>query len=307
MACIQKGCNIIINSFLVIFFSGVLFVWVLGLLDLIHTPDDDDYLGGNSKNEIDYTDTLSNFAGKYDSIFPCYSHHKLVRHLCQWRNEQNQAYHGRFVLATQLACESEKHRQNLREPSDSSTYWGVVYAHLYANDYNKMPKVYEQFAQIAQSRRLNQYQFAEMVINFVQSMPYILIHPNSCEEDRGRNPFSDAYHRDRLPCLPNRRFGLQSPLEFMYNLKGDCDTRALFAYTVLGHFGYDVVVLGSSRHAMLGINLPAQGYHLQHQGKKYFFWETTAKGYSLGMIPPEFQKDNWSFSLYRPPQVNKND
>jgi hypothetical protein len=300
MGCLFSIFKWIYTIFITLFLFFVLLGAVIAFFDI---GIDNQELTENNQTEnslksIDYSEIPANFMGEYDSIQPCRSTQKLLRFTREWNNENNQIFRGKFILATQLACQAENHREKINEPNDYNAYWQIVYAQLYAHDYAKMPKIYERFAQIGKDRRLNSYQFAEMVLNFVQGIPYILVHPNTCAEDRKRNAFSDTYHRDGLPCLPNRRFGLQSPLEFMYNLKGDCDTRALFAYTVLSHFGYDVVVLGSSRHAMLGINLPANGHYLIHKGKKYYFWETTAKGYTLGMIPPEYQRDDWAFSLF---------
>jgi hypothetical protein len=300
MGCLFSIFKFVFNTFIILF---LLFILIGFLTMLFEQGFDNQLLTENKASEnndlsIDYTENPANFVGKYDSIQPCQSTQKLVRYVREWSNESKQIFRGKFMLATQLACQAENHREKLKEPTDYKDYWQLVYAQLYTHNYSKMPKIYERFAQIGKDRQLNTYQFAEMILNFVQGIPYILIHPNTCAEDRQRNAFSDTYHRDGLPCLPNRRFGLQSPLEFMYNLQGDCDTRALFAYTVLSHFGYDVAVLGSSRHAMLGLNIPAKGHYLLHNGKKYYFWETTAKGYTLGMIPPEYQKDDWNFSLF---------
>lgn len=91
--------------------------------------------------------------------------------------------------------------------------------------------------------------------------------PNSCE---GKVPF-----------------GVKAPGELIGNLKGDCDTRTLFLYTILSHFGYDVVILNSEyyKHSIIGLNAPSIGIFKVIGGVRYFIWETTAKGMQLGQFP----------------------
>jgi hypothetical protein len=45
---------------------------------------------------------------------------------------------------------------------------------------------------------------------------------------------------------------------------------------------------------MIGINIPAYGKYKLINGKKYYFWETTNSGWSVGVLPPE----NWNISKW---------
>ena len=118
----------------------------------------------------------------------------------------------------------------------------------------------------------------------MQDIPYRLVIDNPSELD-GR--MLQLYREQGA--LEHIKFGVQAPAEFMYNLQGDCDTRALFCYTVLDHFGYDAAILISQyyAHAILGLAIPSTGASLSYRGKRYYTWETTAKGFQLGQMSPE--------------------
>ena len=57
-----------------------------------------------------------------------------------------------------------------------------------------------------------------------------------------------------------------------------------------------MVILNSDlyAHSMIGINLPMYGKYKMISGKKYYFWETTSKGFTAGVLPP----DNWNISKW---------
>ena len=172
-------------------------------------------------------------------------------------------------------------------------YWIFVYQQLYQHDNNILASLYNAFENIRSTENANQLEFAQMTITFVQDIPYTLIHELDCEtfkDERrksGGNTFDD-YHPKM--CLPEVRFGIQSPFEFCYNLKGDCDTRAVLLFCILKHFGYDVAVLYSREyaHAILGINIPSSGDFLKYKSKKYYVVETTARNWQIGQIPSTY-------------------
>lgn len=230
---------------------------------------------------------------------PCNTEQRQLTHYRQkWESDQ-QKYQANFRADIWQGCRSEALRENIiLQDLDEQHIWGGIYAILAKNDIEHLEEVYKVFSDLQDKYKLDYQAFAEMVISFVQYQPYVLVHPDNCEKDRQRNTFSEDYHDSGQVCLPYKRFGLQAPSEFMYNLQGDCDTRALFLYTVLSHFGYDVVILGSDRHAMLGINMPGQGHYLVYKGRKYYFWETTGTGWVIGAIPPIYQNDRWEITLH---------
>jgi hypothetical protein len=142
---------------------------------------------------------------------------------------------------------------------------------------------------------LNRNRFAEVVVSLIQSIPYSYNIDGNCNGD----DLPSAYKNDiisGIPCISNVRHDILTPLEFFYFKKGDCDSRTVLIYTILKRFGYDVAILNSDlySHSMIGINIPAYGKYKLINGKKYYFWETTAKGFTLGVLPP----DSWNISKW---------
>ncbi|MEP1781593.1 hypothetical protein, partial [Reichenbachiella sp.] len=136
---------------------------------------------------------------------------------------------------------------------------------------------------------LDYVEFAHAVVKLVQDIPYQYIISNKCTSD-----YSD------YPCFGNQRYGITTPVEFLYTLRGDCDSRTVLLYTILSQYNYDPVILISKeyRHSMLALDIPATGEYLKIKGKKYYFWETTSTGWEPGIIPPGMDnKEYWNIAL----------
>ena len=58
-------------------------------------------------------------------------------------------------------------------------------------------------------------------------------------------------------------------------------------YTLLKQLGYKPAIVTSDayRHAMLAVDIPAGGDYITDRGIKYYFWETTAKNWEIGVLP----------------------
>ena len=86
----------------------------------------------------------------------------------------------------------------------------------------------------------------------------------------------------------------------MATLQGDCDTRTLLLYTILAHYGYDVVLMSSEfyNHSLIGINLPYEGVSYTYNNQRYILWETTNTNIKPGILPNEISNINyWRISL----------
>ncbi len=190
-----------------------------------------------------------------------------------------------------LYRESQKKRNDIiPKSSDYSGYWGEVYKNLVTTNDDWVGFIADSLLQVAFSDSLDAHGLAELTVSFVQDIPYHFISSGDCDKE------SAGKH----PCVAQAKFGILSPYEFLHSLSGDCDTRAVLLYSLLQQMNFDpmIVVSYEYRHAMLALNLPASGDHLTLGGKNYYFWETTAKGWPLGMIPPDMQNlDYWNIAL----------
>jgi hypothetical protein len=175
-----------------------------------------------------------------------------------------------------------------------------VYASVTRHDTPLVRAMVHLFDSLAAVHKPGRARFAEMMVTCVQHIPYVLVHDGSCAEllrENAGDRFLVEYHREGRECLSGCRFGLQAPAEFSYNLKGDCDTRAVLLHTLLTHYGYDSRVLISHvyGHAILGVAGPEYGGRgVRHQGRVYRAWETTSTGWAPGQLPPDIANmDNW--------------
>lgn len=211
------------------------------------------------------------------------SHHRI------WKDYNNKIYEGDLdILKTDFNL-SKSNRQSTNYQLNNNYSWSRMYSNLINFDKEKLNRIYLMFSNIQKENKLNSREFAEVIVSCVQDIDYSLVLQKECNP----NLYQDKFIREYLSecnecCIGNVKYGVQSPVEFMANLYGDCDTRTILLYSILSKFGYDVIVLGSMQyqHYILGINLPYEGKYKVHNGKKYYVWETTSVGFTPGIIPP---------------------
>lgn len=187
--------------------------------------------------------------------------------------------------------------------STSGQFFSQFYEGLYRMDQEKIQQVASIFRDSARLKNLNQLEVAEMVVTFIQEIPYYLVHDGSCQMAIANgNDFMREYHQSNKPCLPNIKAGVQSPYEFLHNLKGDCDTRSLLGFAILSELKIPSSVWISEvyGHSILGVGLPVgHGIYKTIEGIKHYGVELTAKGFRLGMVAPENAKPlNWDISIF---------
>ena len=127
------------------------------------------------------------------------------------------------------------------------------------------------FVRHARADRLSSREAAQLVIAFVQAIPY------------ERND-------DWL-------FGLLPPNAVAWERRGDCDSKAMLAILLLHELGIDAVMLSSDAHghAVVGVDLPYGRSQLTFEGRRYAMTEVTAYGWPLGELPPSVRHpDDWT-------------
>ena len=230
--------------------------------------------------------------GTFDSLI---IHHRV------WKDYSDSAYEGDIWVRASDVAKSGEYKDHLVLPRDPIVgYDRMLYA-LQTNDHFRLPGVYKLLDSIRVVHRLDSIAFAKMVVAFVQDIPYALILDRDCNPDLYNDPFTRSYlRREEAVCSGFQRFGINTPVEFMGTLKGDCDTRTLLLYTLLDYYGYDVAILSSEvySHSLLGIVLPMAGIAYPFHNKSYVLWETTAPQMPPGFIAPAYNNlPNWRISL----------
>ena len=214
-----------------------------------------------------------------------------LKHNLKW-NDNTQNPHQALLLVRKDYFNIANIKRNQLEvnSSDFRNYYHQIYSNLISQNKTFLDSVVKEYARIGKSENLNRQQFADMVVTSIQNIPYYLVHDLTHREaDIKYGGFIREYHQSGKPCLDQIKFGVQAPVEFIGNFKGDCDTRSLFLFHVLSKFGYNVVMLGSEQysHCIIGISGNYSGDYVSYNGLKYYVWETTATGYTPGNISPE--------------------
>ncbi len=220
-----------------------------------------------------------------------------------WKDNYGNRYTGIFSIR-----EEDYYSNERSYLSHTRTYpnlsWSALYSYLIQLDTPKLDLILASLTQIKETKKLNQLEFAEMVVTLVQDIPYSYVFDIPCEApERYDTSIRKVLQKCPECCLGDIPYGIQGPIGFMGNLKGDCDTRTVLIYAVLSYFGYDVVILNSEQymHSIIGINLPATGSYKIYRGKRYYVWETTGKYFTLGMLPRNIDNMNhWTVTLTNP-------
>ncbi|MBO9657420.1 MAG: J domain-containing protein [Chitinophagaceae bacterium] len=228
-----------------------------------------------------------------------------ISHLVKWVSYDSTPY--QVVLTARVADiqSSAQYHAGFQIGSEKNA-WKEIFTGIEQKDKDGLHEVHAAFDSVRQVNGLNERQFSEMMVSAVQSIPYFLVTSSDCEAAA----YSDPFVRDFLRtckhdcCVGNAKFGIRSPLEFLADLKGDCDTRALFLYALLKHFGFDVALMTSEhyRHAAIAVHFKDEslvdGSVIQINGKNYYPWETTNKGFLPGVLPEQCNDLNyWNIVL----------
>lgn len=236
----------------------------MGITETIETETAVDEYTYPACDEFSYADSLASEVN--------------VRHTRSWHKyNYDSIYCLSYQVSSNIMTPAHEFRNQLyTRERNYELYWRNIYFELYQHDKELISFIKDSLQYVASLNNLSRNEFAYLIVSFVQDIPYNYVMPGPCD-------------RNDHPCRSNEKFGILSPVEFLYSLSGDCDTRSVLLYSILKHFNYDPLIMISNqyRHAMIAIDLPASGDYIIHKGKKFYFWETTNTGWLPGMLPPD--------------------
>ena len=81
------------------------------------------------------------------------------------------------------------------------------------------------------------------------------------------------------------------PYETLYDNGGDCEDTSILVASLLQEMGYGVVLIKLPDHMAVGVKCDSDmpGYSYSYEGDRYCYLETTAKGWPIGEMPPEYE------------------
>ena len=208
-----------------------------------------------------------------------------------WKEYDDTKRSMQYAISSVVANASSDYRNTIDVEFDGQekVFWKDLYFGMYNHDLSGLGSINDSIRSLAKREGIERNDLIYSVVSFVQDIPYnYIISSDSCAE-----------HSDH-PCIPLQRYGVLSPIEFLYSLAGDCDTRTVLLFTMLKKLGYDPIIVNSAqyRHSMLAVDVPTEGDYFMHKGRKFYFWETTATGWLPGMLPPDMNNtDYWTIIL----------
>ena len=118
---------------------------------------------------------------------------------------------------------------------------------------------------------LDRVDMGQMVLNFVQTMPY--------QYDNITYEIQDYW---------------VYPLETLYQGKGDCEDKSFLYASIMIAMGYDCALLFFEDHVAVGLGLASVpgGQYYNDTGIHYYYCETTSQGWTIGDIPDEYYQSH---------------
>jgi len=225
----------------------------------------------------------------------------LIKHYRVWKDYDGNKYEGYIWTKRSDYNKSKNYKKNLNLGQTTPRAYDEIIYLLKENDKRNLNGVYQLFDSIRENNQLSNVKFTELLVSFVQDIPYAVILPDDCNPNLYDDKFiKDYLNSENARCDGFEKFGVNSPVEFMSNLYGDCDTRTLLLYTMLAHYGFDVALFSSEyySHSIIGVNLPFNGITYKYGNQRYVLWETTAPNIRAGVLPKEISNINyWRLSL----------
>lgn len=217
----------------------------------------------------------------------------VLRHRIQWKSYDSVSYD----LYVGIRSSSVRKAVVLRNQLERKNFSSLPEVYHWMNETNApdLDLTVRAFDSVRNARKLNRDQFAEMIVSCIQSIPYFLIVQDGCNLSEQRDGFIRQYLQQCQTecCMGGVKYGVRSPVEFLEDLRGDCDTRALWAYSLLNAFGYDVAIITSDyyKHAAIAVKLEqapdADADVIRINGGNFYPWELTQHGYRAGYLPAD--------------------
>lgn len=227
----------------------------------------------------------------------------LITHFLKWEDYASQTYEGNISITSTALYNANINHGYLNRNFYSEI--GEVYEAMLTYDSSQLQYLYQPFDSIRMANNLDEVSFSQLLVSAIQSLPYFLVVDKGCNDN-----YVDDFTRNYLAncktdcCIGYEPFGVRSPVEFLSDLKGDCDTRSLLLYQLFSHYNYDVALLTSSyyKHAMIAVSFAEdvnqQGVYITINDQRYYLWETTARGLNYGEVSSSINNlSYWDISL----------
>jgi hypothetical protein len=81
------------------------------------------------------------------------------------------------------------------------------------------------------------------------------------------------------------------PMETIFAEANDCEDTSVLYANILRALGHDAILINPPRHMAVGVALDDhEGVYVEHDGKHYYYAETTGMNWRIGVVPPIFSE-----------------
>jgi hypothetical protein len=144
-----------------------------------------------------------------------------------------------------------------------SSDYSVYVTHPFDDEY--INTIIKKINFIAIEEHLTEEEKINLVISFVQSLPYTV--------DSVTTPY-DEYPR--------------YPLETLIDNGGDCEDTSILAASLLNSLNYDIILIAPPEHMAVGVYIDTYGSYWTYEGQDYYYLETTGEGWEIGELPDDY-------------------
>jgi len=166
-----------------------------------------------------------------------------------------------YDLSLSLPETQYDYYKNLERIHDND--YSVYVTHPYDDEF--INTIIRKFNIIALEENLTEEEKINLVISFVQSLPYTV--------DNVTTNF-DEYPR--------------YPLETLVDNGGDCEDSSILTASLLKSMNYEVILIDFPGHVAVGVNIDTYGSYWLYEDEEYFYIETTGQGWKIGDLPDEY-------------------
>lgn len=145
--------------------------------------------------------------------------------------------------------------------------YSVYVTHPYDDEF--INTIIRKFNFIALEENLTEKEKINLVISYVQSLPYTV------------DNITTAY--DEYP---------RYPLETLIDNGGDCEDTSILTASLLKSMNYEIILLDFPGHVAVGVNIESYGSYWTYEDEKYFYLETTGEGWEIGDLPEDYMESS---------------
>lgn len=201
----------------------------------------------------------------------------VLRNTVSWLGPQKEIFTLTYELSQDHIIASEKKRNGIKRTIRKNEDFSPIFYSVLENESMQIGSFLNGLDSIRNSNNMSDVYFQNVIVNFVQQVPYAQLMPTDCEGVQ-------------LDCVEEIKYGFYTPTEFLHYLKGDCDTKSLLLFSIFDYFDFDILLLGSLvyQHAMVAVpsTRSGLGYPIRANNKVFYPWESTTSGWQIGQMPP---------------------